>query len=44
MRSWNREFGVPIEIRPDDRFLCTHDEFQSWGGWTQTITHGVFLS
>ncbi|NNC38173.1 MAG: cryptochrome/photolyase family protein [Hyphomonadaceae bacterium] len=28
MRNW--DLGVPLEIRPDDRFLCTHDEFQQW--------------
>jgi deoxyribodipyrimidine photolyase-related protein len=32
MKSWNDDFDVPVEIRPDDRFLCTHDEFQSWVG------------
>ena len=30
MKPWSCDFGVPVEIRPDDRFLCSHDEFQSW--------------
>ena len=42
MRSWNREFGVPIEIRPDDRFLCTHDEFQSWVGGRKQLRMEYF--
>jgi deoxyribodipyrimidine photolyase-related protein len=28
MKAWS--FGVPIEIRSDDRFWCTHDDFVGW--------------
>jgi deoxyribodipyrimidine photolyase-related protein len=28
MKEWR--FGVPVDIRPDDRFLCTQDEFAEW--------------
>ena len=28
MEGW--QLGVPVEIRPDDRFLCTHAEFEAW--------------
>jgi deoxyribodipyrimidine photolyase-related protein len=28
IKAW--DFGIPVEIRPDDRFLCTHDEFKDW--------------
>jgi deoxyribodipyrimidine photolyase-related protein len=30
IRSWKTFLGIPIEIRPDDRFLCTHEEFSRW--------------
>ncbi len=30
IKTWDTEFGVPVDIRPDDRFLCTHEEFQAW--------------
>ena len=30
IRSWADELSIPIEIREDDRFLCTPDEFASW--------------
>lgn len=30
MRSWEREFGIAVEIRPDDRFLCTPEQFTDW--------------
>ena len=29
-RSWADELNIPVEIREDDRFLCSHDEFASW--------------
>ena len=28
MKSW--DLAVSLEIRPDNRFLCTHDEFETW--------------
>jgi deoxyribodipyrimidine photolyase-related protein len=28
--SWPDRFDVAVEILPDDRFLCTHAEFESW--------------
>ena len=30
MRQWQSKFGVAVEIRPDDRFLCTPEAFASW--------------
>ena len=28
--SWPDRFDVPVTILPDDRFLCTHGEFERW--------------
>ena len=28
--SWPDRFDIPVTILPDDRFLCTHAEFESW--------------
>jgi len=28
MQGW--QLGVPIDIRPDHSFLCSHEEFESW--------------
>jgi len=28
--TWQETFGVPIDIREDDRFLCSHAEFEEW--------------
>ena len=30
MRDWTRALNVPVEIREDDRFLCSIDEFRAW--------------
>lgn len=30
LESWETLFGTPVEIRADDRFLCTHAEFAAW--------------
>ncbi len=30
MQGWQDRFGVPVEIRKDDRFLCSRDEFEKW--------------
>lgn len=28
--SWETVFGMPVEIRPDTRFLCSNAEFATW--------------
>lgn len=30
MDSWSERLGVPVEIREDDRFLCSHARFSAW--------------
>lgn len=30
MKSWSEKLDIDVELRPDDRFLCTHDEFSEW--------------
>ena len=30
MKSWGDAFGLPVDIRADDRFLCSPDEFAAW--------------
>lgn len=30
MQTWESEFNVPVEIRPDERFLCSPNEFEGW--------------
>ncbi len=30
MRTWHRRLGIPVEIRPDDRFICSKADFADW--------------
>jgi deoxyribodipyrimidine photolyase-related protein len=30
IEGWSQQFAVPVEILPDDRFICTILEFQTW--------------
>lgn len=30
IKKWNKELGLLIEVRPDDRFLCSHEKFEHW--------------
>lgn len=30
MRSWAETFGIPVDIRDDDRFLCSRGRFARW--------------
>lgn len=32
IRSWGETFDLPVEIRNDDRFLCSTAEFVDWAG------------
>ena len=29
-QAWQDRFGVPVDIREDDRFLCSKEEFAEW--------------
>ncbi|MEP4034212.1 cryptochrome/photolyase family protein [Roseibium polysiphoniae] len=29
-KGWDTELGVPVDIRPDGRFLCSRSEFEGW--------------
>jgi deoxyribodipyrimidine photolyase-related protein len=30
MRNWQSDLAVPVLIRPDDRFVCSRDDFAAW--------------
>lgn len=30
MNNWAGDFGIPVEIRPDNRFLCSLETFADW--------------
>jgi len=34
--------GVPVEARPDDRFICSHDRFRRWAADRKSLTMEFF--
>ncbi len=38
LESWETLFGVPVDIRADDRFLATHAEFDAWASRYKSLT------
>lgn len=30
IKTWEEDFGIPVDIRNDDRFLCRPDQFKEW--------------
>jgi deoxyribodipyrimidine photolyase-related protein len=30
MKSWSKELDTPADIRDDDRFICSLDDFKAW--------------
>ncbi len=30
MEGWSKALGIPVDILPDDRFLCSKEEFYAW--------------
>ncbi len=29
-KNWSEQFGIPVDILSDDRFICSRDEFAHW--------------
>ncbi len=42
VKSWSDRFGVPVDIRSDDRFLCSHDRFAAWAEGRKRLTMEYF--
>ncbi|MBB3936940.1 cryptochrome/photolyase family protein [Aureimonas phyllosphaerae] len=42
MKGWEAAFGVPVEIRPDDRFLCSHEAFEAFAGDRSSLLMEAF--
>jgi deoxyribodipyrimidine photolyase-related protein len=42
MRTWGTAFGIPVEIREDDRFLCSRAEFTAWAAGRQGLRMEFF--
>ena len=42
METWSEQFGVPVDIREDNRFICTHAEFQHWASGRKQLRMEYF--
>ncbi|WP_294313429.1 cryptochrome/photolyase family protein [uncultured Sphingomonas sp.] len=42
LENWETIFGIPVEIRPDDRFVATHAEFDAWASDRKQLTMEFF--
>ena len=42
LQGWERRFGVPVDIRADDRFLCTLSEFRDWARGRKSLRMEFF--
>lgn len=42
METWPDTFGLPVEIREDDRFICPHEDFRTWARGRQRLTMEYF--
>ncbi len=40
--SWQMLFGIPVDIRTDDRFIATHAEFEAWAEGRSQLTMEFF--
>ncbi|MBI1251362.1 MAG: cryptochrome/photolyase family protein [Alphaproteobacteria bacterium] len=41
-RSWADDFNIDVDIRDDDRFLCTHAEFARWAEGRKSLRMEYF--
>ncbi len=42
IRGWEKAFGVAVEIRPDDRFLCSIRDFENWARGKKQLRMELF--
>ena len=42
LESWETLFGIPVDIRADDRFLCSHAEFDAWASERKQLVMEFF--
>ncbi len=42
MQGWQDRLGVPVDLREDDRFLCTTERFNAWAKGRKTLRMEYF--
>ncbi|MEO1703321.1 MAG: cryptochrome/photolyase family protein [Pseudomonadota bacterium] len=41
-KAWAEQLNIAVEIRPDDRFIATHDEFRKWASGRKELRMEYF--
>ena len=42
MDTWQERFGLPVEVLPDDRFICPHERFADWASGRKQLRMEYF--
>jgi deoxyribodipyrimidine photolyase-related protein len=42
LEEWEGRFGIPVRIHEDDRFLCSHAEFDTWAAGRRQLRMEFF--
>jgi deoxyribodipyrimidine photolyase-related protein len=42
MRNWQRDLGIPVELREDDRFFCSTARFNRWAAGRSSLRMEFF--
>lgn len=42
IKSWQKRYGLPVEIREDTRFLCSPEDFAAWASNRKTLRMEFF--
>jgi len=40
--GWGARFGVPVDVLPDERFLCSHGAFAAWAAQAEPLRMEYF--
>lgn len=42
IEGWSDDLGIPVEIREDTRFLCSHERFEAWAEGRKSLRMEYF--
>lgn len=42
LESWHARFSIPVDILPDDRFLCSTEDFKTWAAGRKQLRMEYF--
>lgn len=42
IKTWQKKYNTPVDIRLDDRFICSHERFQTWAAGRKQLRMEYF--